>query len=85
MKNAILAAVMLVLFASPALAQARRYTTPPRNPVIVRTPPSSAFGAAGASTPTTSSQKSMYPKPIEKKYEPGTYDPTIRNQKLSRP
>jgi hypothetical protein len=84
MKNAVLAALVLLLFAAPASAQMRRYSTATRNPTIVRTPPSSALGAAGISAPTTSSYKPMYPKAITKYHDPRSYDPTFRNQNLRR-
>jgi hypothetical protein len=83
MKTALVLAVAFLILALPASAQVRRYySTAPRNPVIVRTPPSSSMGAAGVSAPTTSSSKSMYPTPIKKFYDPLTRDPTDRNPNL---
>ncbi|HVZ05311.1 hypothetical protein [Hyphomicrobium sp.] len=84
MKRAILVILGILVFACPASAQMRRYSTAPRNPQIIRTPPSSAMGAAGISAPTTSSTKSMYPAPIKKYYDPLNRDPTIRNPNLRK-
>lgn len=84
MKRAILAVGAVLSFVCPASAQMRYYSTAPRNPVIIRTPPSSAMGAAGVSAPTTSSNKSMYPSPIKKQYDPLWRDPTVRNQNLRK-
>ena len=84
MKNAVLLATAVLILASPASAQVRRYSTAPRNPVIIRTPPSSSIGTAGVSAPTTTSQKPMYPTAIKKYYDPLTHDPTIRNPNLRK-
>ena len=84
MKTALLIAVGVVFLASPVSAQIRRHSSAPRNPVIVRTPPSSGFGAAGISAPTTGSKKPMYPTPIKKIYDPMMPDPTITNPNLRK-
>jgi hypothetical protein len=85
MKTALSLAVAILFLASPASAEVRRFSSPgSRNPVIVRTPPSSAYGAAGISAPTTKSNRSMYPTPIKKYYDPLMPDPTITNPNLRK-
>lgn len=85
MKTALSIAVAVLFLASPASAQVRRFSSPnARNPVIVRTPPSSAYGAAGISAPTTKSNRPMYPTPIKKFYDPFMPDPTITNPDLRK-
>lgn len=82
--KAILAVAAMLAFALPAHAQTvkRRPVAPP-NPTIIRNPPSMNT-YTGPGVPTTSSAKSMYPKPIKRDYDPFFNNPTARNPNLVR-